>query len=164
MGAEFGSITAQKYLMQATSDWQYINKNNIQFASRFQIDEIFMYHSPCISGDSISMQNFRLECLPLWLTNYLFNDKYIIEEKLAKVSGYSEKATAYDERRTHINNLGAYWLYEKESGAYAYEIGIDGGEYGYSKMYVDSTLYPDLENTIYVGVRPVILLTKEQLP
>ena len=164
IGSEFGPITAQKYLMQATSDWQYINKNNIQFANYGQIDDIFKYHSACDSGDSPSMINFRLECLPLWLTNYLFNDKYIIEEKLAKVTGYSEKAAAYDERRTHINNLGAYWLNNFAGNYMAHEIGIDAGEYGKSKMYVDSTLYPDLENTIYIGVRPVINLKLEQLP
>lgn len=160
----YGPITALKYVESATSSW-----SNIPMLNETYTDEGGNYRPIRLTGKArlpkkseinnlfvdktYNMDNYRTDKLPIWATNYLYN----IENETTIEIG------AYVKGRTHINRLGNYWLLSSVSiniqpETSAYDVGYDGGWYGYSNVTVDDDTYKCSDDNLCLrkGIRPVI--------
>lgn len=162
-----GPITALEYLEEATRDWDNvpdfnyihtdegelyptINKTlKARMPERSEIDNLFI-------DKNYNMDNFRLDMLPIWVTNYLYNNSDSLN--------YNEGS--YVEGRTHIDHLGTYWLMDSVNAVdqdAAYEVGFDSGRAGQSVVwpFVQDDVGTSLD--LWGGVRPVISITRNDL-
>lgn len=157
-----GPITALKFVEKVTSSWDNILNLNETYVDeggnygkiklngkarlpkRSEIDNLFV-------EDAYNMDNFRVDKLPIWATNYLYN----VEDERSISSG------GYVNGRTHIDRLGSYWLLSSKSGPFmaAYEVGYDNGGIGASVAYADDGHINDFGQRN--GVRPVISVYKD---
>ena len=164
-----GPVTALEFLDDATKNWDNISDLNYNYE-----DENGLYNTIVINqkarmpkkseinnlfiDEQYSMDNFNLNMLPIWATNYLYN----LDEDTTDTTE-APNITG----RAHVSHMGTYWLmdsFSNEEDNKAYEVGFDSGQEGASVVWaIEKEIETATPVDLWGGVRPVITISKQDI-